>query len=293
MGVKIQTFRDIRNCLSEELRAIYPEPEINALANMIIKTFPEVKKLHQIYDPDQVVSTEYIALITTIIRELKNGKPIQYILGSTDFYNCIIKVTKATLIPRQETEELVDLIISENNGYNGNIVDFGTGSGCIAIALAKNLTASSVTGIDISAESIALARENADLNNVNLLFRQEDIFNPVEVLTNKAGIVVSNPPYVRISEKSLMSRNVLEHEPASALFVNDSDPLVYYKAILNISETILQPGGKIYFEINEALGKEMISLLKEYKYTEIILVKDINGKDRILKAKPNGRKLSV
>ena len=288
MGVMIRTLKDIRSSLSGELQGIYPEPEINALARIIIKTLPQAERLHQIYDQGQTVDPANIRLVREIIKELKEGRPIQYIIGSTDFYNCIIKVTEATLIPRKETEELVDLVISENRGYTGDILDIGTGSGCIAIVLAKNIPGSSVTGIDISHDAIAVAWENAGLNNVKLELRREDIFNPDKLLTTKPGIIVSNPPYVRYSEKALMNRNVLEFEPPAALFVNDSEPLVYYNSILETAGKILQPGGKVYFEINEAMGKEMINLLEAFRYSEITLVKDINDKDRIISGKLNG-----
>ena len=288
MHVKIRTLKDIRSNLSEELKGLYPEPEINALASLIIKTLPQAKKLHHIYDPGQAVDAANIRYVTEIIKELKKGSPLQYILGYTDFYNCIIRVSEDTLIPRQETEELVDLIIRENRGYTGNILDIGTGSGCIAIALAKTIPGSSVTGTDISKEAIAIARGNAILNNVIVEFKQEDIFNPLEILEFQPGIIVSNPPYVRISEKALMHRNVLEYEPPSALFVNDYEPLVYFNSILNTAKKILQPGAKVYFEINEAMGKEMIILFETFRYSKINLFKDINGKDRIIRGNFNG-----
>lgn len=287
MGVNIRTIKDIRSILSGELQGIYPEPEINALASIIIKTLPHAERLHQIYDPGQIVDSANIRRVTKIIKELKEGRPIQYILGRTDFYDCIIRVTKDTLIPRQETEELVDLVIRENKEYTGNILDIGTGSGCIAIALAKNIPGSSVTGIDIFHDTITVARENAGLNNVKVEFLQEDIFNPNKLLTTKPGIIVSNPPYVRFSEKALMNRNVIEFEPSAALFVNDSEPLIYYNSILQTAYKILQPGGKVYFEINEALGIEMINLFEAFRYSEIKLVKDINDKDRIISGKLN------
>jgi len=286
--MKLQTLRDIRTCLSGELRGVYPEPEINALASIIIKTIPDIKKLHQIYDPDQPLSSESVKRIIIIIKELRKGKPIQYILGYTDFYNCFIRVTSATLIPRQETEELADLIIKENKSFNGSIIDIGTGSGCIAIALAKNLTDSLITGTDNSSDAIDVARSNADINKVKINFMQEDIFNPDKLLSIKAGIIVSNPPYVRNSEKSFMHRNILDYEPAAALFVDDSDPLKYYRSILETAKKILLPGGKVYCEINEALGKEMLYLFEEFKYTETVLVRDMNGKDRFIKGKRNG-----
>jgi release factor glutamine methyltransferase len=288
MGVKIQTIKDIRSCLSGELQGIYPEPEINAIASIIIKTLPQAEKLHQIYDPGMTVDAADIIRVNEIIRELKEGKPIQYILGSTDFYNCIIRVNETTLIPRQETEELVDMVIRENRKFTGNILDIGTGSGCIAVALAKNIPGASVCGIDISGDALIVAMENGRLNNVSVEFRQEDILNPGGILISGQGIIVSNPPYVRHSEKVLMNRNILDFEPPEALFVNDSGPLVYYISILKMAERILLPGGKVYFEINEAMGKEMINLLETYGYSGTGLFKDINGKDRIIRGNKNG-----
>ncbi len=284
--MKIQTLRDIRLYLSGELRGLYPEEEINALASLIIRTLPGMKKLHQIYDPGHLISISESERILSIISQLKKGIPIQYITGSTEFYNCIINVSRATLIPRQETEELVDTLIRNNKDFSGRIVDLGTGSGCIAIALAKNLPGSSVTGTDISEEALVVAQENALVNEVEVDFIQDNIFNPDRILKVETGIIVSNPPYVRMSEKEYMNRNVLDHEPEIALFVDDSDPLAYYRAILRIAEKILQPGGKIYFEINEALGKEMLDLLDEFSYTGW-LTRDLNGRDRIIEGKRN------
>jgi release factor glutamine methyltransferase len=168
------------------------------------------------------------------------------------------------------------------------IVDFGTGSGCIAIALAKNIPGSEVLATDISAEALSVAAENAALNYVSVKFMQEDIFSGKTKISAKPGIIVSNPPYVRSSEKASMNRNVLDYEPHNALFVTDSDPLIYYRAILQIADKIITDGGRIYFEINEALGAEMLSLMKGSGYADAVLVQDINGKDRIIKGTRNG-----
>ena len=154
-------------------------------------------------------------------------------------------------------------------------------------ALSKNLPGAVVTGTDISGEALNLAEKNAELNKVKINFIVDDIFNPVRVLESKAGIIVSNPPYVRESEKQLMNRNVLEHEPHTALFVSDSDPLVYYRAILESAERVLKPGGKVYFEINEAMGNELAQMLEGFRYHDIKLVQDLNGKERIIKGIKN------
>jgi release factor glutamine methyltransferase len=287
MGVNIQTIKDTRDYLNMELDGIYQKPEINALSNIIIKTVMGVSKLHQLFMPEHRINREQVARIIEITRELKGGKPIQYILGETSFYDCIIKLNNATLIPRQETEELVHLIINENREYNGNIIDFGTGSGCIAIALAANIPGSRVTGIDISEDAISVANENARLNNVSVTFLNGDIFNFGNLSVPKAGIIVSNPPYVRNSEKELMAKNVIDYEPHSALFVSDYEPLVYYRALINIADKILVGGGRLYFEINEALGDSMVSLLATSEYSDIKLTADINNKDRIISGTKN------
>jgi release factor glutamine methyltransferase len=285
--MKLKTIRDIRSCITSELRGLYPENEIDSLTRIIIRTLPGVKKLHQISDPDLQVSPEEAIRILNIISQLKTGRPIQYITGGTDFYNCTILVNEATLIPRPETEELVDLIIRENKNFSGTILDIGTGSGCIAIALAKNLPGAAVTGTDISQEALEVAVKNAKINYVKADFIKDDIFNPVKLFETEPGIIVSNPPYVRESEKQYMNRNVLEHEPHSALFVSDSDPLAYYRAILESAKKVLRPGGKIYFEINEAMGSEMTQMLEGFGYHEVKLIPDLNGRARIMKGQKN------
>jgi release factor glutamine methyltransferase len=287
MGVKIQTIKDFRFYLAKELNAIYKEPEIRILADILIKTVTGITKLHQLYNNEYRLNDGEAQKVIEFVEELKTGKPIQYIVGETTFYNCTIKLNDSILIPRPETEELVNLIIRENRGYQGNIIDFGSGSGCIAIALAANLTHSTLTGIEISANAIKIAQQNSVLNNVKVSFIKGDIFNfdPEEI--SKAGIIVSNPPYVRESEKLLMARNVLDFEPPLALFVNDSDPLIYYKAILKLADKILLPGGRLYFEINEMMGKPMILLLKSFDYSEIEILADINNKERIIKGRKN------
>jgi release factor glutamine methyltransferase len=288
MSLDIKTIKDIRIFLSGELEEIYQEAEKNSVINLIIMTLFGISKLHQVYISDQAVSGAQAGKITEICRELKTGRPVQYILGETIFFDCKIKVNESTLIPRPETEELVQLVIFENRDFFGDIIDFGTGSGCIAIALAANLKGANVTGIDISAAALEIARENAKTNNVNISFKEGNILNFSTELVKKPLIIVSNPPYVRNSEKKLMHKNVLDFEPHQALFVDDSDPLTYYRSILEIADRILMPGGRVYFEINEALGEQMKALMDSFKYPFSSVVKDINGKDRIIKGTKNG-----
>ncbi len=288
MAVKIQTIKDIRFYLAKELTNVYKETEIRALADVLIKTVTRTTKLHQLYDNGYLVTRGDAEKIIEITEELKTGRPIQYVLGEMTFYNCIIKVNSSTFIPRPETEELVDLIIRENKGYNGNIIDFGVGSGCIAIALAANLPSAMLTGIEISEDAIRIAQENAVLNKVKVSFIKGDIFTLDQEVVGKAGIIVSNPPYVRNSEKPLIAKNVLDFEPHLALFVTDSDPLKYYKTILKLADKILLPGGRLYFEINEAMGRSLNLLFESFEYSEIEIVRDINNKERIIKARKNG-----
>jgi release factor glutamine methyltransferase len=283
MGVNIQTIKDIRLYLADELAEIYQEYERSAITNIVMKAVLGNSELHKLYLKEEPVDNSQVVKIIDICRRLKTGIPVQYVLGETSFYNCTIRVTGATLIPRPETEELVDLIIRENRGFIGRITDIGTGSGCIAIALASNIPGSEVTGTDISEKALAVARENSLLNNVTVNFKKWDLFSTDMELFGKSDIIVSNPPYVRNSEKQYMSKNVLDFEPHQALFVPDSDPLVYYRVILNTAEKILNPGGRVYFEINEAMGDQMTELLGSFEYSRIEVVKDLNSKDRIIK----------
>ncbi len=285
MGLNIRTFKDFRDHLREELRQIYPPQEIDAIAAIVIDHLePGDPRAPGISRSQRTLRADMAEKLEEITAELKKGKPVQYITGETLFLDCIIEVSPATLIPRQETEELADMIIRENPGFSDNIIDIATGSGCIAIALAKKLPASKVTATDISEAALKVARENARKNEVSVIFRQSDILNPGTISFPSAAIIVSNPPYVRNSEKMHMHRNVLDFEPHNALFVPDDDPLVFYRAILAFASTSLKGRGRLYLEINEAYGNELVSLLKRSGFIDVNLIKDLNGRDRFIKA---------
>lgn len=283
MGFKIQTIRDIKAWFTGELKDLYPEPEINAFINIILKSVLGSSKLSALAFPETRLTNSQSCEIMSICSQLRTGKPLQYILGETSFYNLTIKVNSHTLIPRPETEELVDHIIKENKSFRGSIIDAGTGTGCIAISLAVNMPGVLVSGFDISEEAIVTAKENARIYNAPVSFFKADILKPDLNLFSKADILVSNPPYVTESEKRLMNRNVLDFEPRTALFVPDNNPLVFYRALINLAELILVPGGRVYFEINEIMGSLLLKLLDSNGYERIEIIKDINGKDRIIK----------
>ncbi len=223
--------------------------------------------------------------LNTIAQRINQHEPIQYILGETMFYDCVIQVTPAVLIPRPETEEIVDKIIKDHKHQSDlTIMDIGTGSGCIAIALAKKLHPHKIYGIDISTEALKLARNNAAANNVNIDFQHRDILQVPLWKEQNIDIIVSNPPYVRESEKKYMQKNVLNYEPSLALFVPNQDPLLFYEKIADIAMYTLHPKGALYIEINEALGEETKGLLKNKSFAKIDLFKDLNGKERFIRA---------
>lgn len=214
---------------------------------------------------------------------IKAGEPIQYILGKGPFYGREFLVTPATLIPRNETEELVHLIIKENRKDGLKILDVGTGTGCIPITLALEMANPEVFAVDISEDALEVARQNSDLLNAKVIFSTCDILTQAPAV-RELDILVSNPPYIPVQEKNQMHKNVLDFEPGLALFVSNEDPLIFYRAIAEKGKQLLKPGGKLYFEINEKYGKQVADLLEELGYSEVKVLKDLNEKDRIAKA---------
>jgi len=286
MNDNFRTIKDFRHYLHTRLHHLYPASEINSIADLIIMTLFNLNRLQQMMKPEYEISPTHRRELLEICNNLEKGMPVQYVLGETFFYNCRIKVNPATLIPRQETEELVDLILKENPGFKGKIIDIGTGPGTIAIALAKHLPYASITAIDISDKALETARENAKLNNVKVNFFKADILKAgPEYFPEKFNILVSNPPYVPVSEKKNLHINVREFEPETALFVPDDNPLIYYRAILEKKNFLLAPEGKIYFEIHEKMGKALNTLMISYGIKETRIIKDLNGKERFITGK--------
>ena len=221
--------------------------------------------------------------IISIVKRLQNNEPIQYILGNTEFYGLKLKVTPAVLIPRPETEELAEWILQETKHPTPHILDIGTGSGCIAIVLAKKLKDATVYAWDVSDKALEVAKENARDNDVSVNFSEIDALKPQPVKQH-LQIIVSNPPYIREMEKELMTNNVLDYEPHMALFVPNNKALLFYNRIADIAQEQLISNGWLYFEINQAKGAEVVQLLKEKGFVNVELKQDISGNDRMIRA---------
>jgi len=272
-----QTIKDIR----DDLSGLYPKEEIDSFIFLIFNYLYGFKKIDLLISSDFDISIADRAKISDWVDRLKKYVPIQHVLGVTEFYGLKYRVTEDVLIPRQETEELVDLIVKRYRNFAVKILDIGSGSGCIPIALKKNLPMADVWSCDISPEALAIARENAELNSVDVSFSLFDILSFDDFPAIGFDIIVSNPPYVTESEKALMHSNVLDYEPHLALFVTDQEPLLFYNNIVKRSKKLLTNDGAIFFEINEAYGLEVKSLLVDNGF-DAEIVKDINGKDRIV-----------
>jgi release factor glutamine methyltransferase len=281
---QVNNIQSTINYIKKELESIYSSREIESIAYILLEHVLNYSKTQIQLNKNEAIKTENFDKIVNHLSELKQSKPIQYVLGVADFYELKFNVNKHTLIPRPETEELVHAIINENQEENLKVLDIGTGSGCIPIALSKELIKAKVSGVDISSDAIDTAKENAILNDVKVQFYERDILNWESFDWEELDVIVSNPPYVTLSEKEKMEKNVLEYEPHTALFVSDNDPLIFYRRIADLALTHLKKGGKLYFEINESLGNEMIELLQKKGFSDIKLRKDINGKDRMMSA---------
>jgi release factor glutamine methyltransferase len=267
--------------IKESLKAYYPENEISGFIRIIIEYISH-KPYPQAYADHLIFSCETNVQIESILERLKRYEPIQYIFGQTEFFGLPFSVNSDTLIPRPETEELVELIINENNKSGLKILDIGTGSGAIAIALAKHLNKADVFAWDFSQRALDMAKHNAERNNVQVEFNKVDVLDdyPKDIMYD---IIVSNPPYVLESEKNVMEQNVLAYEPHSALFVPDADALLFYNRIADIALDALRPGGKLYFEINQVKGDETMEVLRKKGFKEVVLFKDLSKNDRMVR----------
>jgi release factor glutamine methyltransferase len=279
--------KQYRSQFIKELASIYDEGEAESFFYLILEEKKQLRRVDLALQPELKITTEEIALWNSLLEQLKLEKPIQYLLGKTSFYGLDFEVNKHVLIPRPETEELVDWIIKNQNSKvkNGSlkILDIGTGSGCIAISLAKNLPNATVFAIDVSEQALATAQKNANLNNVTITFISQNILDTKD-LNQEFDIIVSNPPYVRNLEKEEIKKNVLDNEPHLALFVENNDALLFYRIIAELAQKNLKKPGELYFEINQYLGKETTDLLEKMSFMQIELRKDIYDNDRMIKA---------
>ncbi|CAM1354332.1 peptide chain release factor N(5)-glutamine methyltransferase [Tenacibaculum insulae] len=287
--------QDFKTDFTAQLISTYPKTEIDTFFFILIDEYLGFKRIDTVLKADFFIPSDVLQTLNSCIKRLLNQEPIQYITGNTEFYGFPFLVNKNTLIPRPETEELVEWIILEVNGKKKEkittpltLLDIGTGTGCIPISLKKNLPNAIILAIDVSTEALKTAEENAKLNNVNIHFIEQDILKTddlTEVLEHeKLDVIVSNPPYVRNLEKVEIKNNVLENEPHLALFVNDNNPLIFYDKIANLAIKHLSKNGLLFFEINQYLGKETVEMLEKKGFKNIELKKDFVGNDRMIKA---------
>jgi release factor glutamine methyltransferase len=279
------TLSENKSMYFNRLRTLYSIQEIESIFALIVRQVLNYSKIeiHQKRD-DKIRGSEEKKMLVLLDR-LSIGEPVQYVLGETEFYGLVLKTDRRALIPRPETEYLVDLVFEDlPKNKPLKIIDLCTGNGCIAIALAKNLPLVKVTAMDISTSSIELARINASDNHVHIDFFVDDILNPLSSY-EKYDYIISNPPYVCESEKKFMHKNIIDYEPPVALFVSDPDPLIFFRAIAEFGVKYLNAGGTLFVEINENLGKETANLFNNPHYKDVFILKDINNKDRFVKAR--------
>lgn len=273
----------LRENFRKNLTGIFPAAEIDSFFYRLIEFRSGLSRLDIAMNPEKVLSDELINELKSDLQRLQAQEPIQYIIGATDFFGLKFEVNPSVLIPRPETEELVDWILQDAESQPELMVlDIGTGSGCIAISLSANLKNAEVSAWDISQKALETARHNASLNEAKVRFELKNVLENQE-LPQKTDIIVSNPPYVRKLEKDQMQANVLNYEPHLALFVEDDDALIFYRKILELAQNNLTKNGKLYFEINEFLKEELIALMKDFPVKNYEFRKDIYGKDRMLK----------
>ncbi|MDL2322946.1 peptide chain release factor N(5)-glutamine methyltransferase [Bacteroidales bacterium OttesenSCG-928-A17] len=285
--LKIDFMQESVVFIKTELQGLYSPSEVQSIVFRILQSVCNKDMQSVLLDKDTKISPNEKQRVREIVLRLKDDCPIQYALGETEFYGLPFKVNKEVLIPRPETEELVEWII-DSIGVTSfgempvRVLDIGTGSGCIAVSLAKLNSRLEVSALDFSDEVLKVARQNADLNKVEVNFFQQDILK--EQPPGHWNVLLSNPPYIVPSEKKAMSSDVLKYEPHSALFVPEENPLLFYERIAEIGREVLVKGGFLFFEINPIFASEMIEMLESKGYKEIQLKKDISGKNRMIKA---------
>lgn len=280
--------KEFKLFFNEALSAIYPKTEIDSFFFILMEEKLKLQRIDTVLNSDLLITNKNLIDLKNIVKRLQKEEPIQYIIGNTEFYGLPFLVDKNTLIPRTETEELVAWVLDEIKVLTNNkitelsILDIGTGTGCIPISLAKNLTSLNISAIDISPEALLIAKQNAILNKVTIEFIELDILN-AESLPQEYDVIISNPPYVRELEKEEIKNNVLENEPHLALFVADENPLIFYNKIADLAKQQLSINGMLFFEINQYLGQKTLNMLVNKGFKNIQLKKDLFGNDRMIK----------
>lgn len=279
------TILDGKKQLQDVLKGLYEEREATLMSEMVFEKLTGLARIQQLLEKNKTIENAQMQQLEVWKKELLQHRPIQYVLGESWFMGMPFFVKEGVLIPRPETEELVHWILETMDGKTGNVLDIGTGSGCIAISIAKNNPNLNVSAIDKSLDALEIAKKNSQLLNTSVTFQQRDILSVSENdFAEKWDLIVSNPPYITENERKDMSDNVLEFEPEMALFVPNTDPLLFYRKIAEIATIILHSGGYLFFEINEKFGKETVDLLSLLGFKDIVLKKDLQGKDRMVKA---------
>lgn len=277
------TIQNEISLILEQLTPCYGEREAQALANRIFDHLMDYRPVDVYMNKDQVVTEHVHTKIRSVIHELKRYRPVQYIFRETWFYNLSFYVDESVLIPRPETEELVQWVLNENRHKTLSILDIGTGSGCIAVSLAKNMLQCKVWAMDVSDEILEIAMNNADRNQTQIRTIKADILD-IPKHKEAFDLIVSNPPYIPGKEKHYMPENVKSYEPSRALFVPDQDPLVFYRAIADFGKKHLKNGGSIYCELHENMSRKTKTVFESEGYAKVIVKQDINGKSRMLRA---------
>jgi release factor glutamine methyltransferase len=288
MTGNLQTISEIRYFVSGMLKRMWPEQEADAIATAIIKEYTGTDKARQLAFGDRIAEPDAADQIIAAARRASAGEPLQYIFGYTLFCGHRIGVEPGVLIPRPETEEMVSLIIRDNPGFTGTAADLCTGSACIAIALSLAFPDATVLATDNSDRALLVAARNISANGATVHLSKADILTQEPATLPVSNIIVSNPPYVTESEKRAMHINVLDHEPYEALFVPDTDPLVYYRHIIAVADAALAPHGSLWLEVNESYADETARLLPKDTYSDVKVIEDIRGKKRFVKAEKNG-----
>ena len=279
--------------LQTSLKGEYSESEIHVLGMLILEKLTGFSRIWLLIHKELKLNDEQNIIASQYLERLKNHEPIQYILGETEFYGLKFKVNPSVLIPRPETEELVEWVKPPHPPKGGflsgtpTLLDVDTGSGCIAVALKKKFPSANVSAMDISPEALALAKENAALNEVNIEFIQDDILHPAAT-DRKWDVIVSNPPYIPASEQRYLHKNVTDFEPHLALFVQDNDPLIFYRKIAEFALSHLTAGGRLYVEIHQSLGRQCCQLLESMGFQSVELRKDLSGNDRMISSFASG-----